>query len=147
MLKYIFPMALAVLANILYHICQKAIVKDVNPMISLIATYFVALIISLILMPFFNIDTSHYIVQFKKLNWASYALAFGIIGLELGFLLVYRAGWLVSKAALYATVLVSITLIPIGILFYKEKLSFINSIGIVLALGGFIMMSIKPSTT
>jgi len=38
------------------------------------------------------------------LNWTSFALAFAIAGVEIGFLLAYRAGWNISLGAIASNV-------------------------------------------
>ena len=55
------------------------------------------------------------------------------MGLELGFLLVYRSGWKVSIAALFSNALVTVLLIPVGMLIFKEQLDLKKALGIALA--------------
>jgi len=43
------------------------------------------------------------LAEVRQLNWASYLLAFSIVGLEVGFLLVYRSGWNLGIAAVLVT--------------------------------------------
>jgi hypothetical protein len=136
---FYLSMALAVAANIAYHLCQKTIPSQANPLVSLIVTYTVALTVSVISLPIFYPGTG-LVAGLRSLNWASFVLGVGIIGLELGFLMVYRAGWNLSIGALYANVLVTLLLIPVGVLVYKESLSVQNALGIVLALIGLILM-------
>src|SRR5436305_2094264 len=95
---YFVSMALTVLANITYHVCQRSIDAKINPFVSLTVTYLVALVMSLLILPFVS-ERGYALEQFKQANWASYVLGAGIIGLELGFLLAYRAGWNLSVAA------------------------------------------------
>jgi hypothetical protein len=64
-----------------------------------------------------------------------------VVSLELGFLLVYRAGWQVSVAALYSNVAVGVLLIPIGMLLYRETLTMSQGAGIVFAVVGLVLMS------
>jgi drug/metabolite transporter (DMT)-like permease len=61
--------------------------------------------------------------------------------LELGFLLVYRAGWNVSVAALTAYVAVAVLLIPVGILLFKENISFLKVLGILFCVLGLILIN------
>jgi len=134
--------ALTVLANILYHIFQKAIPAGVNPMVSLMATYLVAAIASLVLLPLFPLQ-SDLASEFRKVNWASVALGGAIIGLELGFLLAYRQGWNISLASLVANTTVALILIPIGLMLFKEHLTPLNIVGAVLALAGLVLVNLK----
>jgi drug/metabolite transporter (DMT)-like permease len=146
MITYFLPMVIAIISCIFYHISQRSIVRDVNPMVSLAVTYLIALIFTLILLPILNHDQNSLISQIKKLNWATYALGITIVGIEAGFLLAYRAGWLVNKANLYSSVGISLALIPIGLYFFREKLSLVNAAGIVISMVGFVLMSLKPNS-
>jgi uncharacterized membrane protein len=141
-LLYYISIALTVLSNLLYHFFQKSIAPKANPLFSLIITYLTAAIISMLLWPFFaggtNLATS-----FKNLNWASFALGIAIIGLELGFLLAYRAGWDISFGALVSNLAVTLMLIPLGVLLFKERLSLINIIGIGLSIIGLVFINYK----
>jgi uncharacterized membrane protein len=134
--------ALTVLANVLYHLFQKVIPAGVNPMLSLMVTYLVAAALSLALMPLFPMQ-GELMAEIRKVNWASAALGAAIIGLELGFLLAYRQGWNISLASLVANTTVALILIPIGLLLFKEKVTAVNIVGMVLALLGLILVNVK----
>lgn len=137
---YYMPIALVIVSNVFYHVFQKFIPDNVNPMLSLIITYVTAAILSLIILPWCMKDTS-LATEIRRINWASFALGASIIGLELGFLLAYRVGWNISVGALIANTLVSLLLIPIGILLFKETISTTNIIGIILCVSGLILIN------
>lgn len=128
-------MLLTIGANVIYHLCQKEIPASVHPVVSLMATYATAFIASLCLLPFFPMQTPA-MESLKHLNWASFALAGGIIGLELGFLLVYRTGWQLSLAAAISNAAVAALLLPIGLLLYKERVTAPNVMGVALCVVG-----------
>ena len=48
-------------------------------------------------------------------------LGIWIVGLELGFLMAYRAGWNISMGALVANITLALVLIPVGIILYTWK--------------------------
>lgn len=131
-----------VVANTLYHLFQKSISTAVHPLISIILTYLVAIGISLILLLFFPLKTS-LSEAIKAANWATYALAIGLVGIELGFLLMYRFGWNLSIGAIASNVLVTLLLIPIGIIAFKEDLSLVRALGIIFALLGIALINWK----
>jgi len=141
-LLYYLSITLTIVSNVLYHLFQKSIAPKVNPFISLTVTYTTAALISLILWPFFTGGNS-FTAALKNLNWASFALGVAIIGLELGFLLAYRTGWEISLGALVSNLMVSLLLIPVGILLFKERLSMVNGVGIALSIAGFICINYK----
>ena len=137
---YYLPIVLVIVSNVFYHIFQKMIPNNVNPMLSLIVTYITAALLSLIILPWCMKDTS-LAAEVRKINWASFALGASIIGLELGFLLAYRVGWNISIGSLIANTAVSLLLIPIGILLFKETLSIPNIIGVLLCVSGLVLIN------
>jgi drug/metabolite transporter (DMT)-like permease len=135
--------ALVVVSNVAYHLFQKATPSDVNPMAALTVSYGVALLMCLILLPFYPRPEGAS-SSLAGVNWASVGLGISVVGLELGFLLAYRAGWPISLAALLANVMVGVLLLPIGLVLLREKLSWINLLGIAMCLAGIILVNLKP---
>lgn len=135
-------LALTVLSNTLYHLFQKTIPANVNPLLSLAVTYLVAAVATVVLLPLFPMQGAIG-AELRKLNWASVGLGAVIVGLELGFLLAYRAGWNLSLASLVANTTVALLLIPLGLFLFKEQLSPLNMLGVVLAIAGLILVNIK----
>lgn len=141
-MNYYFGIGLTVLSNILYHVFQKSIPGNVNPLGSLIVTYLTAALACILIFPFMPGQTG-VVAAFKQVNWASIALGFAIIGLEAGFLLAYRAGWQISLAAGISNAMVAALLVLVGLLFYHEHLSLQNITGVVLCLVGITLMQLK----
>lgn len=139
---YYVAMLITIFSNLLYHISQKTIKTSAHPLISLMVTYFIALILCFMLLPFFPIKTS-FISEFRQLNFSSYLLGLAIIGLEIGFLLAYRSGWNISYAAVVSNVALGLLLIPIGLIFFKDRLSVYNYVGVFFAIIGLILISLK----
>jgi multidrug transporter EmrE-like cation transporter len=113
----------------------------VNPAVSLGISYLVSVALCVALLLFFPLGQT-VAKEVKKLNWASYALAFALVGLEVGFLLAYRAGWNVSTAAIIVNVAATVLLVPVGILLFKERLSPVNILGIVVCVAGLVMVNL-----
>ena len=140
---YLFSMGLTIIANLMYHSCQKGIAANANPLISLLATYATAIVATLLAVLILNPRGEEVwsASAWTRLNWASFALGFAAVGLELGFLWVYRSGWKISLAALYSNVLVTLALIPVGMLFFHEGLTLRKGIGILFALSGLWILT------
>jgi len=138
---YYLSLLIAVTSGILYHITQKSIDHEVNPLISLMITYVVALAVTLIIYQFDN-NKINFISEFKNLNWASFALGFAIVGLELGILLAYRAGWDIGKLSLFNNLLVAMILIPVGIAIFKEHATVKTMLGIFISLTGLFIIKL-----
>lgn len=81
--------------------------------------------------------------ELKKLNWASIGLAIAIVGIEFGFLLTYRAGWNLGIAAVLVNVVASLILVPVAIFIFKDKISWVNVLGIFICLAGLVMLNWK----
>lgn len=139
---YYFAILLVVFSNTFYHICQKSTPSGMHPVLSLMVTYLTAAAFCLLLLPFFPLKDG-IASSLKKMNWASIALGVSIVGLEMGFLLAYRSGSNISSTQFVTTILVALFLVPIGVLFYHEKLSLINIAGILMCIGGFLLMNKK----
>lgn len=136
---YVFSLALTVAGNVGYHLLNKSVAPAAHPFASLVATYGVALLVSLLVL---RMDAPAGVAAgVREVNWASYALGAVVVLLELGFLLAYRAGWKISVAALYSNVAVGLLLLPIGVLWYREALTASNAAGLVLALVALVLMS------
>jgi multidrug transporter EmrE-like cation transporter len=142
MFLFYFSITLAILSSALYHFSAKSVPSNINFAISLIVTYVVALGITLIaalLLP----AESGFVAELKKLNWASFLLAIAIVGIEFGFLLVYRSGWNLGIAAVLTNVVASLILVPVAILIFKDKLNWVNVMGIFVCLAGLVMLNWK----
>lgn len=137
---FYFSMILTVFSNLLYHLSQKSIPKGVNPMVSILATYVTAIALSAIVLLFYP-SAMGIAESFQKLNWASIGVGVAIVGVEIGFLLAYRAGWNISLGAVASNVAVTILLIPIGVVAFHESLSARNVVGIGLCIAGLLLIA------
>jgi multidrug transporter EmrE-like cation transporter len=142
MFLFYFSITLAIASSALYHFSAKGTPANVNFPISLVVTYAVALVIVFVTAFFFP-TTIGIMAELKQLNRASYLLAIAIVGIEFGFLLVYRSGWNLGIAAVLVNVVASLILVPVAILVFKDKLSFVNVIGILVCLAGLVMLNWK----
>jgi drug/metabolite transporter (DMT)-like permease len=143
MFLFYFSISLAVAATLLYHLFQKKTPVDANPALALTITYGVSILLCFILLLIFFPLKNSLGQEFQRLNWASYALAFGLVGLEVGFLLAYRAGWNISTAGIIVNVIATVLLVPIGVFVFKEKLTPINLIGILVCIIGLVLVNFK----
>lgn len=131
---------LTILSNVFYHIIQKVTPQQANPVLSLAISYLVAGLICLALLPVFPVKAGLR-AALKQLNWTTVALAFTLVGLEIGFLLAYRAGWTISLAGLFSNATVSVLLLPVGYILFKDRLSGTNMVGVVVAIVGLVLMN------
>ena len=142
MFLFYFSIVLAIISSALYHFAAKSTPANVNFTVSLLVTYGAAMGVVLLTFYFFPL-AGGLSAELKKLNWASFVLAFAVVGIEFGYLLMYRAGWNLGIAAVLVTVIASLMLVPIAIFIFKDKLSWINITGILVCLVGLVMLNWK----
>lgn len=142
MLSYIWPIGLVVLSNVVYQVCAKSVPDKINPFASLTVTYLVGALCSLILYSVFNKD-GNILMEYKKLNWAPFLLGFSIVGLEVGFIFAYKAGWQVSMASTVQSSFLAVALIFVGWLFFHEALTLNKIVGVIVCLVGLAIINYK----
>lgn len=69
-------------------------------------------------------------------NPSALGLGFSIVGIELGVVYMYRAGWTVQTSFILTNSLIVAALMAAGALFYKEKLKLRQLAGAALTLAG-----------
>ncbi len=134
-MHYYWPIVMVVVSNVFYHICAKATPVSINPLASLGITYLVGMI-SVALLYFVTSPVKNLAAEYGSLNWTAFVLGLAIVGLEYGFLSMYKVGWNISIGSLVASITVALILILIGVLYYKEALTTSNLIGVLLCLLG-----------
>ena len=139
---FYFSITLAICSSALYHFVAKSTPANVNFSVSLLVTYAVAFGVVLLTLLFFPLPNG-LAYELKQLNWASIGLAIAIVGIEFGFLLVYRSGWHLGLAAVLTNVIASLVLVPVAIFFFKDKISWVNIAGIFVCLVGLVMLNWK----
>ena len=142
MFLFCFSITLAIVSSALYHFSAKSTPANVNFPISLLVTYAVAIIVT-VMIAFVFPAKNGLAVELKQLNWASFLLAIAIVGIEFGFLLVYRSGWNLGIAAVLVNVVASLILVPVAIFVFKDKLNWVNIVGILVCLVGLVMLNWK----
>ncbi|HMM98858.1 MAG TPA: EamA family transporter [Anaerolineales bacterium] len=142
MFLFYFSITLAIASSAFYHFVAKNTPANVNFTISLLVTYAVAFGVVLLTLFFFPLQGGLG-AELRKLNWASVGLAVAIVGIEFGFLLTYRAGWSVGVAAVLVNVVATLILVPVAIFLFKDKLTWVNIMGILVCLVGLLMLNWK----
>lgn len=142
MLLFYFSISLAIVSSALYHFTAKSTPSNINFTVSLLVTYAVAFFVTLL--SFFFFPAKHGVIaEIKQLNWASIGLAIAIVGAEFGFLLTYRAGWNLGIAAVLVNVVASLIVVPVALFLFKDRFTWINTLGILICLAGLVMLNWK----
>lgn len=141
-MMYAFSMALAIFSSVVYHLVTRSVSPTAHPLVSITVTYITAMTLALLLLPFFPLQTGLG-EALRQLNWASVGMGVAILGIEISFLLAYRAGWNISLAALVTNAAVTVVLLPVGVLAFKERLSPAQIAGLVLCVVGLVLINKK----
>ena len=142
MWNYIWPLLLVVGANTFYNICAKGTPDAIHPFASLIFTYLTAAALSMALFVATS-DSKNLLAEARHANWTTFAFGLAIVGLELGYINLYRAGWNVSVGPMVANTLLAVVLLAVGALLYKEILHWNQIVGALLCIGGLVLINRK----
>ena len=77
-----------------------------------------------------------FLQEFAKMNWAPTILGLVLVGLEIGSIYAYKAGWQISLFAVAHGALLAIALIFVGWLMYGEAITWTKLVGILFCLIG-----------
>ena len=145
MFSYLWPIGLVILSNVMYQVCAKEVPSEMNAFASLTVTYVVAAISSVIF--FFilggNSGGTGLIGEYGKINWAPFVLGVVIVGLEVGWIFAYKAGWEVSTGFIVQSAVLAILLLALGYFLYHEALTWNKVVGIVICLVGLVFINLK----
>ena len=137
-----WPIVIIVAGGLLYQFAQKALAPGINAYFAIIIAYSAGIILCLLSNMIAPAEGS-WREAFRQSNWAVYGIGVGAVLVEIGFLVAYRQGWRLSLTSMLVNMIISVILVPVGVLFYKEKFSGWNALGICFYLAGLILISKK----
>ena len=131
---------LIIISVISYQIIQRNTPAEVNPGISLMISYLIAFILSACLLFIFPIKDPIQ-NELKKVNIYSVLLGITIVGIELGYLLLFRNGGKISITSTTISAVTITALLLIGYFFFNEGINAKKIIGIALCIGGVFLLN------
>jgi len=129
------PLVLVLLGNLAYHLGQKRVPAGAHALVATLTMYVVGTATCLVLLPLVPPLPTRASAA-AALSWSVALAGVGIVAIEVGFLLAYRQGWGISSAALTATSLLALLLLPIGVLVFHEAWSPSRLLGFALCVAG-----------
>ncbi|HHU30593.1 MAG TPA: EamA family transporter [Firmicutes bacterium] len=142
MINYVWPLALVVLSNVFYQICAKSVPKEMSPLASLTITYLIGTVTSLVLYYALN-KNANIAREYGRVNWAPFVMGLVIVGLEVGYIYAYMAGWPISTAQIVQAAVLAIILIFVGLFLFRESLTWNKIVGIIVCLAGLRLINLK----
>ena len=138
----LWPLFLIIGSNIVYQLSSRGAARNVNPFAALVAAYAIATAASLALF-FATSKGAALLPQVRSLNLANFLLGLAIVGLEGGFLCLYRAGWSASVGPIVTYSAVAVLLLLVGALFLGEHVGWRQVLGVALCLAGIALVTSK----
>ena len=135
-----WPILLIVFSNIFYHICTKSTPNELNPLASLLPTYGIGGIFALIIY-YITEPNANLLQECAHLNWAPFVLGISIVGLEVGNIYMYKAGWNVNTGFIVQSALLAIALLLVGYFIYQEEITFNKALGMLICLIGLYFIN------
>jgi len=135
-------LTLAIVATVGYHLVLKVTPANVNPILSLAATY-VVVAVALSTVYLLTPTATPAREAVKLLNWTVIALSAAIIFLDVGFLMLYRSGFDVSLGQLVTQSAAALLLLGLGVVLFRERLNLANLAGIALCVVGLWLINRK----
>jgi len=135
----LWPILIVVAANTIYNISTKSTPTNINSFASLSVTYLTAMTCSLIAY-FFTSVNKNLLQEISKANWTAFALGVAIVCFEFGYLCVYRAGWKIGTANLFASAASAFVLLIVGFFLYKDVLTLRQILGMIVCVIGLILI-------
>ena len=142
MWEMLWLVLIAVLSNVLYNICMKSLPEDASAFGSLMVTYAISTVVTAIIF-FATTGLSDVPAELRKVNWATFAVGAAIVGIETGYVFLYRAGWKVSTGSIVCNIALAVALVFVGLLLYKETITLRQVAGMVLCSLGLILITGK----
>lgn len=136
-----FPIMLAVVANVFYHVASKSIPVEQNAFMGLVVNYATALIASAVL--FMLTPHDRLLTEAARTNWACVLMGLSITGVEVGFVMIYRAGGELSTASLIVNIFIALAMLAVGGVLYHEQITLQKILGAVLCMAGVVLLSVK----
>jgi drug/metabolite transporter (DMT)-like permease len=142
----LLALALATVGNVLYHLAQKLVPSTVRPMAMLMVAYAVAFLLSGLALVLWQPAGQPLRQAFVGLGSGpglkvALVLGLGVLLIEAGFLLAYRAGGSLQWSGLAVNGLSALVLLPLAVGLFRESFSLPKVLGMALVLGGLVLLT------
>ena len=136
----LLPFLLASFGLAALHLLQKIVPAGANAGATLASAYVIAALTCVAAFPLLTPGKS-LAEGFGTVPWHSLALGVAIAACEIGVLLAYRAGWPVGTTGVSTSAVMTLILLPIGVLAFGEALTLARAAGIAMTVGGLYLLA------
>ncbi len=134
------PVLIVVASNVIYDVSSKAIPEGLNAYAGTTITYSVLAVFNFLLFKIINPEIP-ILVEWTQINWAVVLFAFTSIGIESGYIFLYRAGWNISLGGMVCNTLLAVCMLIVGFLLFHETVTPLQLLGVLLCIGGLIVIN------
>lgn len=135
-----WPVALIVMADVMYQICAKKLSSAASPLAALGATYLVSALTCALLFEIFS-PAGDLLTALGTVPLPAAVAGISIAGLEVGTIYMYRAGWPMNVGFIVYTGIIVVLLLFIGSCIYAEPMGLMKLAGVALTcLGMFCIV-------
>ncbi len=139
--SFIWPLILVVLSNVFYNILTKITPEKADAFLSLAVSYLTGAAVSFGLYLLTGAKTGSFKEHLAQLNWTSVLLGIVIVGLELGYIFAFRAGWKINTTSIVANITLACILLAVGFFMFRETMTIRQLLGIGVCIAGLVMIS------
>jgi drug/metabolite transporter (DMT)-like permease len=139
MLARLGPILLVVLSSVAYQFAQRAVSSTANAFSIFVLVYLLGMVLCLVLAPLWGRPMALADLQLLK-TWPTWVLGVSVVGIEVGYLLAYRAGWPVGTAVGVTYTLTIAVLALAGVMFLSEEVSMRRVTGLCFSLAGLWLL-------
>ena len=132
------PLLVALAGAVVYHLSQKAVPGDAAPFVVIGLAYAVGLATCAAIV----VASGAPVAETLRSAWRpAVGVGLGVLAIEAGFLLAYRAGWPLSTASLVVNVTVAVVLLAVGLAAFGESLSARQWAGVAACVAGLALVA------
>jgi len=139
MFWFFLPILIIVISNIIYDVSSKSINEELNAYAGITIIYSILSVFYFLLFEILNPAVSIG-VEWSQFNWAVATFALASIGLESGYIFLFRAGWNISLGGMVCNILLAMCMVGVGQLFFHETVSLRQYAGVVLCIVGLFIV-------
>lgn len=139
MFWFFLPILIIVASNVIYDVSSKSIREDLNAYAGTTIIYSILAVFYFLVFKILN-PTGSIGVEWSQVNWAVVTFALGSIGLESGYIFLFRAGWKISLGGMVCNILLAMSMLMVGQLLFNETVSLSQYLGVLFCIVGLIII-------
>ncbi|MCL1982651.1 MAG: hypothetical protein FWG53_06175 [Clostridiales bacterium] len=139
MFLFFLPILIIVVSNVVYDISSKSINEELNAYAGIAIIYSILAVFYFLLFEVLN-PAAAISAEWSQFNWAVATFALASIGLESGYIFLYRAGWNISLGGMVCNVILAMCMVGVGQVFFHETVSLRQYAGVVFCIAGLVIV-------